>query len=47
MNRYKTDLWVELVALQNARPNQDILTITGFMDDDEFLAHVQRYRNLN
>jgi hypothetical protein len=45
MNRYKTELWAELVNLQNLIPNVDILTITGFMDDDAFKAHVKRYQD--
>lgn len=45
MSRYKTELWAELVNLQNLIPNVDILTITGFMDDDDFEAHVKRYQD--
>ena len=45
MNRYKTELWAELVNLQNLIPNVDILTITGFMDDDALKAHVARYQD--
>jgi len=45
MSRYKTELWAELVNLQNLIPNVDILTITGFMNDDDFKAHVKRYQD--
>ncbi len=48
MNRYETSEWVELVEIQNSDRfvNQDILTITGFMDHTEFLAHLYRYKIL-
>ena len=42
MSRYDTALWAELVSIQNdpANDNRDILTITGFMDDEQFEQHV-------
>lgn len=36
----------ELVELQQGWPSQDILTITGFMNDEEVAAHVSRYRKV-
>lgn len=39
-------LIAELVKLQNQHDSQDILTITGFMDDAQVAAHVARYREL-
>jgi len=49
MNRYNTPLWAELEALQNSEANQnvDILTITGFMNDEQLEAHVESYRTIN
>jgi len=44
MSRYKSEEWKELVSLQNKIPQQDILTITGFMDHEEFIKHLGRYR---
>ena len=44
MSRYKSEEWKELVSLQNKIPQQDILTITGFMDHKEFIQHLERYR---
>jgi len=44
MERYKTDEWKELVSIQNTMPDVDILTITGFMNDKDFLEHLERYR---
>ena len=45
MNRYDTDLWKALEQVQNlpAYMNIDILTITGFMDDEAFKNHALRY----
>jgi hypothetical protein len=45
MTRYATADFKELIRIQNAHyPHVDIVTITGFMDDIQFLAHVARYR---
>jgi len=46
MSRYETDLWKELESLQNKPCNQDrdILTVTGFMDNEAFEQHVIRIR---
>jgi len=44
MNRYDTELWAELVLIQNTMTYIDILTITGFMDDEQLEEHVARYR---
>ena len=44
MSRYDTAEWKELVSLQNRMPQQDILSITGFMDHKEFIEHLERYR---
>ena len=45
MNRYDTPEWKALQNAQNAPENVniDILTITGFMNHEQFLAHVARY----
>ena len=46
MKRYDSKEWKELVAIQNEYyPNTDILTITGFMDDTTFFAHVEDYKD--
>jgi len=44
--RYSSPEWTELVLIQNSPryQNVDILTITGLMDDEQFKAHVERYR---
>jgi len=42
MDRYDTKLWAELVAIQNTLTHIDILTITGFMDDEQLEQHVAR-----
>jgi len=44
MSRYETELWKELVKIQNAMTHIDILTITGFMSDEQFAQHVANYR---
>ena len=44
MNRYETKEWQELVSIQNTMTHVDILTITGFMDDEQFIKHLERYR---
>ena len=37
----------ELIDLQNALVAPiDIVTISGFMNDNELLAHVERYRKI-
>jgi len=46
MNRYDTPEWKELVSLQNRMTHVDILTITGFMDHDQFINHLNYYRDL-
>lgn len=46
MKRYDTIEWQELVSIQNSMPHIDILTITGFMNDAEFLKHLERYRKI-
>lgn len=48
MNRYETKEWKELVEIQNSPQYEmiDIITITGFMNNEEFLKHVQRYREM-
>tara|TARA_R110000803_G_scaffold112424_3_gene180787 strand:- start:823 stop:966 length:144 start_codon:yes stop_codon:yes gene_type:complete len=45
MNRYQTAEWKALVTAQNSQQYSmiDIITITGFMNDEQFLAHVARY----
>lgn len=45
MNRYLTPEWKALCEAQNSPKYSmiDILTITGFMDDTQFLVHVARY----
>ena len=45
MDRYKTNDWKTLESIQNKYyPDQDILTITGMLDDEEFINHVNRYK---
>ena len=46
--RYSTVEFKRLIQIQNAiafskAGQQDIITITGFMNDAEFVAHVARY----
>jgi hypothetical protein len=47
--RYSSPEWKELERIQNLPCywNQDIMTITAFMDDEQFKAHVERYRIKN
>jgi len=41
MNRYSSKAWKVLESLQNNYyPNQDILSITGFMGEEEFVQYV-------
>lgn len=40
VNRYDSPEWKELVAIQNMLPQTDILTITAFMDDSQFINHL-------
>jgi hypothetical protein len=43
--RYRTKNWKALVSIQNKYyPDQDILTITGMLNDEEFINHVNRYK---
>ena len=43
--RWSSDEWKTLTSIQNTWfPNQDIMTITGFMNHDQFIDHVERYR---
>ena len=46
-SRYQTKEFKRLVQIQNAMAlsgcGVDIITITGFMDDKEFLAHLAHY----
>jgi hypothetical protein len=45
ISRYKTNEWKTLESIQNKYyPDQDILTITGMLDDEEFINHVNRYK---
>jgi hypothetical protein len=44
MNRYDTPEWKELVSIQNTMPHVDILSITGFMNHEQFIAHLNSYR---
>ncbi len=41
MERYETKEWKELEKIQNANDHVDILTITGFMNHEQFLKHVR------
>ena len=47
MNRYDTPEWKELEDIQNRyfADTQDILSITGFMNHEQFIAHLNDYRN--
>ena len=49
MNRYDTNIWKALTNIQNSEKhcNHDIMTITGFMNDNELIAHVNSYTNEN
>jgi hypothetical protein len=40
LQRHASREWKRLVQLQNTMPRIDILTITGFMTDDQFLRHL-------
>ena len=43
--RWSSDEWKTLTMIQNTWfPNQDIMTITHFQDHDQFIAHVERYK---
>jgi len=45
MDRYKSKEWKILESLQNNYdPNQDILTITGMLDHEQFIDHVNRIK---
>ena len=44
MSRYETQEWKELVKIQNTMPHIDILTITGFMNDEQFKQHLETYK---
>ena len=44
MSRYQTAEWKELVDIQNRFDHIDILTFTGFLNDEEFLKHLEYYR---
>jgi hypothetical protein len=44
ISRYDTALWAELVRIQNTMTHIDILTITGFMNDEQLEQHVAGYR---
>lgn len=49
MSRYDTPEWQELVGIQNILDHTDILSITGFMNDEQFEKHlaIQRIRVKN
>ena len=43
--RWSSDEWKTLTSIQNTWfPNQDIKSITGMMNHDQFIAHVERYK---
>ena len=44
MSRYKTPEFKELVQIQNTMQHIDIITITGFMNDEQFMRHLETYR---
>ena len=45
MSRYESEVWKELVDIQNNHfSNIDILTITGFMTDSQLVEHLNRYK---
>ena len=46
MSRYDTETWKQLVTIQDLMPHIDILTITGFMDDTDLEAHLERYKHI-
>ena len=43
--RWASDEWETLKSIQNTWfSNQDIMSITGFMNDEQLLDHVARYK---
>lgn len=45
INRNETQEMKDLIKIQNEfYPNQDIMTITGFMNHEQFKTHVNRYK---
>jgi hypothetical protein len=43
--RWSSQEWKDLTRIQNRFfSNQDIMTITAFMNNDQFIDHVVRYR---
>ena len=43
--RWSSQEWKDLTSIQNRwYGHQDIMTITGFMNHDQFIDHVERYR---
>ena len=43
--RWQSQDWKDLTSIQNKwYANQDIMTITGMMNHDQFIDHVERYR---
>ena len=42
--RWSSKEWKTLTTIQNRwYPHTDIMHITGFMSDDQFMKHVERY----
>ena len=44
MKRYETAEFKELVDIQNELDHTDIISITGFMNNDQFLEYVKVQR---
>ena len=44
--RYESPEFAELVSIQNTMTHVDIITITGFMNDEQFIQHLETYRAL-
>ena len=43
--RWQSQDWKDLTSIQNKwYAHQDIMTITGMMNHDQFIDHVERYR---
>lgn len=42
--RYESPEFAELIKIQNTMTHVDIVTITGFMNHEQFIQHLERYR---
>lgn len=44
--RYDSPEFAELASIQNTMTHVDIITITGFMNHEQFIKHLETYRAL-